>query len=123
MEYATVLHACCCGCGNKVVTPLAPGRWRLMYDGKTISLEPSVGNWSFPCQSHYWIERSAVIWDRRFTRAEIAAVRGSDRRDMGHVAPQTAERARRVTPPAWPIGALTHAAADWWRRLLRRRRD
>ena len=56
MEYATVLHACCCGCGNKVVTPLAPERWSLTYDGRHITIVPSIGNWSFPCQSHYWIE-------------------------------------------------------------------
>jgi len=82
MEYATVLHVCCCGCGNKVVTPLSPKRWSLTYDGKTISIDPSIGNWSFRCQSHYWIERNAVIWDRRFTHPEIAAARAADRRDM-----------------------------------------
>ena len=55
MEYATVLHLCCCGCGNQVVTPLAPARWRLTYDGRAVSLSPSIGNHSFPCRSHYWI--------------------------------------------------------------------
>jgi hypothetical protein len=121
MEYATTLHACCCGCGNKVVTPLAPGRWHLTYDGKTISLEPSIGNWSFPCQSHYWIENNAVIWDRRFTRAEVAAVRAEDQRDMERATRHGTNREQSATP----TGQITdhgRAAPSWWRRLLGRRR-
>lgn len=71
MDYATVVHACACGCGNKVVTPLTPTDWVLMFDGEGVSLEPSVGNWSFPCRSHYWIQRSRVRWARRWSDAEI----------------------------------------------------
>ena len=26
MDYATVAHKCCCGCGREVVTPLRPYR-------------------------------------------------------------------------------------------------
>jgi hypothetical protein len=78
MEYATVLHLCCCGCGNQVVTPLAPARWHLAFDGDSISLKPSIGNWSFPCQSHYWIRQNKVLWDRRFSDTEIASVRARD---------------------------------------------
>lgn len=82
MEYATVQHLCCCGCGNQVVTPLSPARWHLSFDGKTISLNHSIGNWSFPCQSHYWIERSEVVWDKPFNQEQIAWVRGRDRSAM-----------------------------------------
>jgi len=82
MEYATVLHLCCCGCGNQVVTPLAPARWHLTFDGESISLNHSIGNWSFLCQSHYWIEGNKVLWDRPFTPTQIAGVRASDRRAM-----------------------------------------
>jgi len=28
VDFATVAHACCCGCGEEVVTPLAPTEWR-----------------------------------------------------------------------------------------------
>jgi hypothetical protein len=52
MEYATVAHQCCCGCGLEVVTPLSPTDWKLTYDGVSVSLHPSIGNWSFPCRSH-----------------------------------------------------------------------
>jgi hypothetical protein len=111
MEYATLLHACCCGCGNKVVTPLAPGRWHLTFDGEAISLNYSIGNWSFPCQSHYWIERNEVVWGPRFSAAAIAFVRATERRDK-----------RRDPLVPLPRGPATEAAGQkpWWRRLLRR---
>jgi hypothetical protein len=62
MEYNTVKHKCCCGCGEDVVTPLNPTDWKLIYDGETISLSPSVGNWNLPCRSHYFIKHSKIQW-------------------------------------------------------------
>lgn len=61
MEYGTVVHACCCGCGKEVVTPMTPTDWRIEYDGERITLRPSVGNWSLPCRSHYIIRANRVI--------------------------------------------------------------
>lgn len=78
-KYATVVHKCCCGCGSEVVTPLSPVQWTLKFDGETISLSPSIGNWSFPCQSHYWIRQGRVEWARAWSRDKIAAGRRSDR--------------------------------------------
>lgn len=71
VEFATAIHRCCCGCGSQVVTPLSPTDWNLNYDGQTISLQPSIGNWSFPCQSHYWIRRNRVVWARQWSKREI----------------------------------------------------
>ncbi|MBT2530427.1 hypothetical protein J7E91_35070 [Streptomyces sp. ISL-99] len=76
-EYATAMHLCCCGCGSKVVTPLSPADWQLTFDGESISLHPSIGNWSYPCQSHYWIRRNAVRWAAHWKPEQIAAARGS----------------------------------------------
>jgi hypothetical protein len=61
IEYATAAHNCFCGCGTKVVTPISPTGWRLMFDGETVSLDPSVGNWGFKCRSHYWVRRNKVV--------------------------------------------------------------
>jgi hypothetical protein len=72
ITFATAMHRCCCGCGNRVITPLSPTGWTLIFDGN-ISLDPSIGNWSFPCQSHYWIIRNKVEWARRWSPDEIAA--------------------------------------------------
>ena len=60
IRFGTASHLCVCGCGNKVVTPIRPTDWKLIFDGKTISLDPSIGNWSFACQSHYWIRNNKV---------------------------------------------------------------
>jgi len=79
MQYTTVIHKCCCGCRNDVVTLLSPTDWKLIFDGKTISLVPSIGNWSFECQSHYWIKDSKVIWAPQWSKEEIAAGRALER--------------------------------------------
>ena len=78
VKFVTIAHLCCCGCGKEVVTPLSPSDWRLTFDGKTISLVPSIGNWSFPCQSHYWIVRNRVRWAEHWSQEEIAAGRAKD---------------------------------------------
>lgn len=78
IPFATVAHKCCCGCGNEVITPLSPTDWTLIYDGQSISLDPSIGNWNFPCQSHYWINRNRVKWARRWSHQEINAGRAHD---------------------------------------------
>lgn len=59
IRFATASHLCVCGCGNKVVTPIHPTDWTLLFDGNTISLETSIGNWSFPCQSHYYVRKNS----------------------------------------------------------------
>jgi len=71
IRFATASHLCLCGCGNKVVTPIRPTDWKLIFDGKTVSLDPSIGNWSFPCQSHYWIRNNRVKWAPKWSREEI----------------------------------------------------
>lgn len=111
-RYATALHLCCCGCGSEVVTPLNPAKWNLKEDSGAVSLSPSVGNWSLPCQSHYWIVGNRVGWAAAMAPEVIAAVKARDRRDAASLAPE-------------PIGflsglrhALRHALsniANWWR--------
>ena len=64
IPFGTIVHQCCCGCGNEVVTPLDPDGWKMTFDGKAISLSPSIGNWGLDCQSHYWISRNKVCWAR-----------------------------------------------------------
>lgn len=74
--YGTVVHKCCCGCGNEVVTPLTPTDWKLIFDGETISLHPSIGSWNLDCKSHYWIKKNKVMWAEKWTPQQIK----SDRR-------------------------------------------
>jgi len=71
VAYSTAVHKCCCGCGKEVVTPLSPTDWSLTFNGVSISLNPSIGNWNFPCQSHYWIIRNKVKWASQWSQEEI----------------------------------------------------
>ena len=62
MQYAICGHLCACGCGEKVITPLSPTRWKLVYNGEDVTLYPSIGNYSFACQSHYFLTNGNVVW-------------------------------------------------------------
>ena len=84
MEYGTAVHLCVCGCGQKVVTPLSPTDWKLIYDGDTVSLDPSIGNWSFDCQSHYWIKKNQVIVSKKWNDEEIEENRLWDKKSKKH---------------------------------------
>lgn len=90
IPYCTVVHKCPCGCGNKVVAPITPADWQLVFDGETVSLTPSIGNWSSACRSHYWITSDKIHWAGAWTDEQIA--RGRARDDRG--------RAKHFTPRA-----------------------
>lgn len=79
LEYATAIHSCCCGCGERVITPLSPTDWKMTYDGETISLSPSVGNWNQRCQSHYIISRSRVLECRPWSVEEVESEQCRDK--------------------------------------------
>lgn len=61
LDCDVVVHKCACGCGEKVVLPLSPEHWKLMYDGE-VTLHPSIGNYQYECKSHYFIRNGRVIW-------------------------------------------------------------
>ena len=79
MEYATAAHSCACGCGEEVMTPLTPTDWKMTFDGETVSLSPSVGNWQLACRSHYIIRGGQVIRARDWTETQVAAEQARDR--------------------------------------------
>lgn len=78
ITYCTAIHKCCCGCQEEVVTPLSPTDWKLTFDGKTVSLSPSIGNWSFACKSHYFIRNNKVEWAKKWSAKEIRTGRQQD---------------------------------------------
>ena len=106
-------------CGKKVVTPLSPTDWKLTFDDKTVSLYPSVGSWSLPCRSHYWITQNKVRWAEQWTDDQIQAGRAYDA-----AAKQTYFGETTMTPNAEPIISRPVIAAgkpgllarlkDWW---------
>lgn len=79
IPYTTATHLCCCGCGIEVVTPFSPTDWELIFNGESVSLSPSIGNWSFTCRSHYWIKRNKVKWAGNMSSKKIKEIRAQDR--------------------------------------------
>ena len=82
MTLASAIHLCACGCEQEVITPLSPTDWKLCFDGENVTLAPSIGNWSFPCRSHYWnwIRGGEVRWSGSWKAEEIADGRAHDRK-------------------------------------------
>jgi hypothetical protein len=120
ISFATTAHKCCCGCGNEVVTPIAPTDWRLCFDGETISLWPSIGNWSFACQSHYWIAQGRVRWAPRWSQEQIAAGRERDRNAKERYFTRTATDDYLITTgvptPRCFLSELKLTVRRWFRR-------
>ena len=116
IRFATVAHLCACGCKTKVVTPLKPTDWKLTFDGKTVSLHPSVGNWAFPCRSHYWIRNNQVQWADDWSDARIEANREYDRQakdryfnELENGGPNTSNAKPELPEPV--------TRRTWWKRL------
>lgn len=116
IEYATTAHRCACGCGQKVVLPLHPTDWRITFDGKSVTVWPSVGNWGFPCRSHYFVTAGRIEWADDWTDAQIATGRQYDevRRQSWH----KELPASNSTPPTETVD--TPHQASWLRVILKR---
>lgn len=93
-RFRTATHLCCCGCGLKVVTPLNPAKWRLIDHGTSISLCPSIGNWNYPCSSHYLIVKNSVKWAGQLNKRQIDGVQRRDRIDVAKYSSSKNVRAR-----------------------------
>jgi hypothetical protein len=120
LEYGSVAHSCCCGCGEEVVTPLTPTDWYITYDGETITLHPSVGSWTLRCRSHYVIRRSKVIEAPPWSDAEIAAERRRDRQAKARYFGRTPPDAGGATRSDQQVVAEAQAPVPeprWWQRL------
>lgn len=115
--YRTASHLCACGCGNKVVTPIKPPKWHITFDGDTVSLCPSIGNWQQPCRSHYWIRHDQVAWEEPWTDAQIEEGRARDVFDVRRYYADRASQQDHGPRPA-PQKTLAARALDSVRRLM-----
>lgn len=79
MKYATATHFCACGCREEVITPFTPTDWKMTFDGETISLSPSIGNWNFACRSHYFIQHGQIVEAASWTDKQIKVGRRQDK--------------------------------------------
>ncbi len=123
LKYKTMVHLCPCGCGNKVVTPLSPTGWNVRFDGRTISIYPSIGSWNLPCESHYWITHGQVEWSERWSTRRIKAGFERDQRIKreyyGEIPARKAGRSDAARDDDGEAKAGT-TCKPWWDRLKRR---
>ncbi|MCR4308012.1 MAG: DUF6527 family protein [Candidatus Berkelbacteria bacterium] len=116
-KYSTAVHACACGCGEEVVTPLNPTDWIFKSEKAGPSLHPSVGNWSYKCQSHYFIRRGKVVWAGRWTSDQITKERARDLSSKYHHF-EDVNRGKKKTG----IGLLIKAKSvlrQWYRKFFK----
>lgn len=100
LEYASMIHLCACGCGREVVTPLSPKDWKMTFDGETVSVVPSIGSWSLPCRSHYFIHQNHIQWASNWTDEQIQRGRELDlQRKRGGNKTESATKLRPDTAP------------------------
>lgn len=126
ISFGTVIHKCCCGCGDKVVTPLTPVDWSILYDGQFISLYPSIGRWSARCRSHYWIDRNRVKWAGKWSPAQIQAGMSADAwvratyygEEAAKAESSEAATTRQITSKAPRAPSRESFWRRWWTRLL-----
>lgn len=110
-EYGIMMHRCVCGCRNTVSTPLSPADWQFTYNGETVSVHPSIGNWEYPCRSHYWIRNSRIIWAEDWSDKQIKANRLAMRTTEANAEKDIAE--------PYVRGNLQKTIRRrWWRRLI-----
>lgn len=125
-EFGTAGHLCCCGCREKVITPLNPAKWHLRKEGNTVSLWPSIGNWNYACKSHYVITKNKVIEADQFDAEKIEAVQRRDRRDMDRYvamvnvrSSQPSENTQKAPAKIAPGKNLISVLVTFWKKLWR----
>ena len=120
IRYRSVIHLCVCGCGSEVVTPLGPTDWRFTFDGVSVSLDPSVGNWSLPCRSHYIIRRNKALWAGDWSDERIFAGRAYERKAKdryfgeAEAEPETETQPLPVSGPAESKAGLLRRAMEFF---------
>ena len=109
MDFATAAHLCACGCGNKVITPFSPTDWQMSFDGETVSLKPSIGNWTFKCRSHYWVRAGRIEWAGDMSQSAINAGRKRDAEAKARRQPSKPvdDLAPRSAPSQQPVEAAS----------------
>jgi hypothetical protein len=110
VPYRTASHRCCCGCATTVVTSITPTSWEFTYDGRSVSLSPSIGSSALACRSHYWIRRNKVRWAHPMTDELIEARRRRERRRRDQF---YRDRTPLAAAPTLPADTMPEPST-WW---------
>jgi hypothetical protein len=100
-EFGACLHLCACGCGTKVSTPIGPTDWALEETQAGPTLAPSVGNWQFPCKSHYYIRGGQIVWAGAWTPEQIKSGRRAEEKRHRAYFDKRAHQRAGVLQRAW----------------------
>jgi Family of unknown function (DUF6527) len=109
IRFNMAMHVCCCGCGGEVATRISPSAWKLFYNGRDVSLWPSIGPSTSECRSHYVVCNGAVHWLPRMSAAEVQHVRRKDAKT----------RAAFYRVPV-QSAATAESRVPWWKGMLSR---
>jgi len=90
IRFKTTSHLCACGCGERVVAKLNPNDWNMLYNGRDITLHPSIGNWSFDCRSHYFVRKNKIVWAGDMSNEQI---------ERGRLSNANRKKAAALVPP------------------------
>lgn len=77
-EFRMSSHKCGCGCGERIDILFSPTDWELIFNGETVSIYPSIGNWNYKCQSHYYITENKFVFAPKWTKKQISDGRKRD---------------------------------------------
>lgn len=55
-------HKCFCWCGSDVVLTLDRWSHYIHFMDWTLTVSPSIGSFSIPCNSHYFIKNNTIEW-------------------------------------------------------------
>lgn len=62
-RFGTTSHLCPCGCQDLVVMPInKENGWSMIKKDGKVTMRPSVGNFEYPCKSHYYITENKIEW-------------------------------------------------------------
>lgn len=107
----------------------------MTFDGETVSLSPSIGNWNFACRSHYFIRRGRVVEATSWTDEQIEGGRLQDRDvKASYYAIHKPITSIQTTPTATPqvktfksgslfIRTCTDVAKTFWKKLCPKSKD
>ena len=83
----------------------------MSFDGETVSLRPSIGNWTLKCRSHYVIDRGKVIEAGPWSNEQVEAERRRDRAAKARFYGQSPQAELSVQP------AMPKTTSGFWRRI------
>jgi hypothetical protein len=111
-------HLCACGCEKEVITPLSPTDWSIKLNRRGVTLNPSIGNWAYPCRSHYFILDGNVVWEDNMSNETITRGRQKNRsRKLSYYGDMNGSQYT-SQGQAFELRADAQTLLAWWKRLF-----